>query len=74
MLKGRLTNLDLYLHSANQIVEMLVQMCLEHFVQILDYRVTSIIVHVEARMNYAIAEDPGNFLLHTLSQVHGNVI
>jgi hypothetical protein len=53
------TNLNLFLHSASQTVEMLVQMSWEHFVQTPTVLVTSITVHVMGRMNYATDEAQG---------------
>lgn len=62
MLSGKLIGLNLYLHFVKAIVAMLVQMCLVHSVLIQDYLVTSTIVPVVERMNYAMDEDLG---MHT---------
>ena len=53
------TSSNLFLHSASQTVEMLVQMSWEHFVQTPTVLVTSITVHVMGRMNYATDEAQG---------------
>lgn len=53
------TKQNLFLHSASQTVEMLAQMSWEHFVSTLVFLVTSIIVPVTGRMNYAMDEAQG---------------